>query len=87
MPDKPIRPLVLAHHIKAAAERPAGSQNPENLPIGGFLVRKSMKAVQRQNNVECTVLIRERTHITLLKGYVIQIQSACLFLCLLHHIG
>ena len=51
VPDKPIRPLVLAHHIKAAAERPAGSQNPENLPIGGFLVRKSMKAVRRQKTM------------------------------------
>ena len=34
MPDKPIRPLVRAHHIKAAAEGSAGSQDPENLPIG-----------------------------------------------------
>ena len=41
MPDKPIRPLMLALHIKAAAECPAGSQDPKNLPISGLLVRKA----------------------------------------------
>ena len=58
VPDKPIRPLVLALHIEASAECSAGSQDPENLPISGLLVRKSVKAVQRHDNVECTVLIR-----------------------------
>ena len=79
MPDKPIRPLVLAHHIKAAAECPVGSQNPENLPIGGFLVRKSMKAVQRQNDVEGVVCIGECSHISLPEGYIFQVQAVSLF--------
>ena len=45
--QEPVRPLVLALHIKAAAERPAGSQDPENLPISGLLVRKSVKEIGR----------------------------------------
>ena len=73
MPDKPIRPLVLTPHIKAAAECSAGSQDPENLPISGFLVRKSMKAVQRQNDVESIVFIGKRPHITLPEGYIFQV--------------
>ena len=87
MPDKPIRPLVLALHIKAAAECPAGSQDPENLPISGFLVRKSMKAVQRQNDVESIVFIGKRPHISLPEGYIFQVQAVSLFPCLPHHIG
>ncbi len=87
MPDKPIRPLVLAPHIKAAAECPAGSQNPENLPISRLLVRKSMKAVQRQNDVECVVCIGKRPHIALPEGYIFQVQAVSLFPCLPHHIG
>ena len=86
LPDKPIRPLVLALHIKAAAECPAGSQDPENLPISCLLVRESVKAVQRQNNVKRAVCIGKRTHIALLKGYVVQIQSVRFFLRLPHHI-
>ncbi len=86
MPDKPIRPPMLALHIKAAAECPAGSQNPENLPISGFLVRKSMKAVQRQNDVESIVCIGKRPHIALPEGYIFQVQTVSLFLCLPHHI-
>ena len=45
-PDKPIRPLLLALHIEAATECPAGSQDPENLPISCLLFRESVKAVQ-----------------------------------------
>jgi len=87
MPDKPIRPLVLILHIKAAAECSAGSQDPENLPISGFLVRKSMKAVQRQNDVESIVFIGKRPHIALPEGYIFQVQAVSLFPCLPHHIG
>ena len=87
MPDKPIRPLVLAHHIKAAAECPAGSQNPEYLPIGGPFVRESVKAVQRQNDVKGVVCIGECSHISLPEGYIFQVQAVSLFPCLPHHIG
>ena len=87
VPDEPIRPLVLAHHIKAAAECSAGSQDPKNLPIGGFLVWKSMKAVQRQNDVEGVVCIGECSHISLPEGYIFQLQVLRLFLRLPHHIG
>ena len=87
MPDKPIRPLVLVRHIEAAAECPAGSQDPETFPISGFLIRECVKAVQRQNDVEFTVCKGKRTYIPLLKGYILQVQSIRLFLCLPHHIG
>ena len=86
MPDKPIRPLVLALHIEASAECSAGSQDPENLPISGFLVRKSMKAVQRQNDVKGVGCIGKRTHIDLPEGYIFQVQTVSLFPCLPHHI-
>ena len=75
-----------ALHIEAAAEGTAGLQHPENLPIGGFLVRKSVKAVQRQNDVEGVVCIGECSHISLPEGYIFQVQAVCLFLCLPHHI-
>ena len=87
MPDEPIRPLVLVHHIEAAAECYAGSQDPENFPISSLLIRECMKAVQRQNDVEFTVCKGKRTYIPLLKGYIFQVQSIRLFLCLPHHIG
>ena len=66
---------MLALHIKAAAECPAGSQDPKNLPISGLLVRKSVKAVQRQNDVEGVVCIGECSHISLPEGYIFQVQA------------
>ena len=86
VPDEPIRPLVLAHHIKTAAECPAGFQDPENLPVSGLLVRESVKAVQRQNDVKGIVLIGKRPHIALPEGHVFQVQALRLFLRLTHHV-
>ena len=78
---------MLSRHIKAAAECSAGSQNPKDFPISGILIRESVKAVQRQNDVKGAVHIGKSAHISLPEGYIFQSQSVCLFLCLPHHIG
>lgn len=70
MPNKPVRPLLLALYIKAAAEGPAGLQDPEKLPVSALLVRESVKAVQRQNNVKDAVRIRKCPHIALPEGHI-----------------
>ena len=86
MPDKPVRPLLLALYIKAAAEGPTGFQHPIGLPVSGLFIRERVKAVQRQNDVKCTVRKGQRTYIPLLKGHILQVQAVCLFLRLSHHI-
>ena len=70
MPNKPVRPLLLALYIKAAAEGPTGLQDPEKLPISGLLVRESVKAVQRQNDVKGIVCIGKCPHIALPEGHI-----------------
>ena len=45
--------------VPADAVGPAGSQDPENLPISSLLIRERVKAVQRQNNIKRAVRIRK----------------------------
>ena len=79
MPDEPVRPLLLALYIKAAAEDPAGSQDPKDLPVSGLLIRERVKAVQRQNDVKRAVRKGQRAHIPLPEGHIFQVQTVCLF--------
>ena len=44
--DHPVGATVLSPHIEAAAEDPAWPQYTKDLPPGGLLVRKRMKAVE-----------------------------------------
>ena len=76
--DEPIRPLLLARHIEAAAEGAAGSQDPEHLPVSRFFIRERMKAIQRQNDVKRAVRKGQFPYIPLLKGHIFQVQAFCL---------
>lgn len=70
MPNKPVRPLLLALHIEAASESPAGPQDPERLPVSGLFIWERVKAVQRQNNIKDAVRIRKCPHICLPEGHI-----------------
>ena len=72
------RPLPFLF-VPAAAECPAGSQDPKDLPVSGLFIRERMKAVQRQNDVKCAVRIRKCPHIPLPEGHIFQVQAVCLF--------
>ena len=72
------RPLLFLF-VPAAAECPAGSQDPKDLPVSGLFIRERTKAVQRQNDVNCAVRIRKCTHIPLPEGHIFQVQAVCLF--------
>ena len=58
VPDKPVRPLLLAPSHRSSRRKSGRASAPEHLPISGLFVRERVKAVQRQNNVKCTVRIR-----------------------------
>ena len=68
--DYPVGAAVLPRHIEAAAEDPAWPQYTKDLPLGGLLIRKRMKPVEREHDVEAAVPKGQRPHIPLLKAHM-----------------
>ena len=67
MPDEPIRPFTAALNVKASAEGPTRLQHPEGLTVSGLFVRKGVKAVEGQHNVEAFILKGQCSDVTLQK--------------------
>ena len=59
MTDKPVCPLIAALHIETAAKGPSRLQHPAGLPLSGFLIRESVKAVEGQHDIEALVFKRK----------------------------
>ena len=85
-PHSIICMLIRILHIETARENTAFLQNTKSLFVGGFLIRKSVKSVQRNHDIKSLIIKGQTSYITLLEAHILDAHFSCPFLRGLHHL-